>query len=178
MSGVFGLWRLDGRPVAQAACDEMSRLLAHRGPDGFGVWSDGPLGLGHRMLRTTREAEREIQPLATADGDLVLTADTRIDNREALIVALGLRGLPREDITDADLILASYRSWGERCAEHWIGDFALVIWDSRTRRLFCARDPFGVKPLYYHYTPGRIFAFASEVEALLALEDVSDEIDE
>jgi asparagine synthase (glutamine-hydrolysing) len=130
------------------------------------------------MLRTTREAEREIQPLATADGDLVLTADARLDNREALIVALGLRGSPHEDITDADLILASYRSWGERCVEHWIGDFGLVIWDSLRRRLFCARDPFGVKPLYYHYTPGRLFAFASEVETLLVLEDVPDEIDE
>jgi asparagine synthase (glutamine-hydrolysing) len=130
------------------------------------------------MLRTTREAEREIQPLATADGDLVLTADARIDNREALIVALGLRGSPREDITDADLILASYRSWSERCVEHWIGDFSVVIWDSRRRRLFCARDPFGVKPFYYHYTPERLFAFASEVETLLVLEDVPDEIDE
>lgn len=178
MSGIFGLWRVDGRPPDAAACEEMSRVLAHRGPDGAGLWSAGPVTLGHRMFRTTRQAEREIQPLATAVGDLVLTADVRIDNRAELIAALDLRDPAPEEITDAELLLASYRAWGERCIEHWMGDFALAIWDSRKHRLFCARDPFGVKPFYYHHSPGRLFAFASEVEALLALGDVSDEVDD
>ncbi|HEY7472278.1 MAG TPA: asparagine synthase-related protein [Gemmatimonadota bacterium] len=177
MSGIFGLWRLDGRPVERDALDAMSRRLDHRGPDGAGAWRSGPVGIGQRMLRTTPEAERETLPLETAGGALVLTSDARLDNRPELVAALGLTG-PPGDPTDADLILASYRAWGERCAERWIGDFAVAIWDASLRRLFCVRDPFGLKPFYYHHAPGRLFAFASEVEALLALTEVPDEIND
>jgi asparagine synthase (glutamine-hydrolysing) len=129
------------------------------------------------MFRTTAESGREAQPLATPDGDLVLTADVRVDNRAELIASLDLRAAHPE-ITDADLFLASYRKWGERCVEHWIGDFAIAIWDSGRQRLVCFRDPFGVKPFYYHHCPGRLFAFASEVEALLGIEEISDELDD
>ncbi|HET6639739.1 MAG TPA: asparagine synthase-related protein, partial [Gemmatimonadota bacterium] len=182
MSGIFGCWRLDGTPVEAAAMDAMSRRLEHRGPHGSTVWSSGPVALGHRMLRTTPEAERETQPLPAPGGEIVLVADLRLDNREELFAALdrSLRPTrpPNEIPADADLVLASYRAWGERCVERWIGDFAVAIWDGPNRRLLCARDPFGVKPLYYHYRDGRLFAFASEVEALFALPEVPDEIDD
>ena len=176
MSGIFGHWWLDGRPAEVAVGIEMSRRLEHRGPDGSGDWSAGPVSLGHRMLRATPEARSEIQPLNSSDGALVLTADVRLDNRDELIAALGLRRSPGQDPSDPDLLLDSYQKWGEQCVERWIGDFAVAIWDSRRRRLFCARDPFGLKPFYYHFTPGRLFAFASEVEALFALREVPDSI--
>jgi asparagine synthase (glutamine-hydrolysing) len=90
VSGIFGLWRLDGRPTDPAFDEEMSRRLAHRGPDAAGSWRSGAISLGHRMLRTTPEASREVQPLVSEDGAIVVTADVRLDNREELIAALGL----------------------------------------------------------------------------------------
>jgi asparagine synthase (glutamine-hydrolysing) len=73
------------------------------------------------------------------------------------------------EITDSELILSAYEKWGEGCVEHLIGDFAFCIWDSRTRSLFCARDPLGVKHFYYRHSPNGAFAFASEIKGLLAL---------
>ncbi len=148
--------------------------LAHRGPDGSGAWHEGPVGVGHRMLHTTPESLNEHQPIIGARGELVLTADARLDNREELC---SLLSAPRS-VTDAELILAAYERWGERCPEHLLGDFAFVAWDGRRRALFCARDHFGVKPFYYHHRPGRLFAFASEIKALLALPDVPRRVNE
>src|SRR3989454_9825112 len=152
----------------------MLARLAHRGPDGAGVWSGGAVGLGHRLLHTTPESLREHLPLASGDGTLVLTADARIDNRGELLAALG-RGV---EATDAELILAAYERWGERCPEHLLGDFAFVIWDARRATLFCARDHFGVKPFYYYHAPGRLFCFASEIKGLLALAEVPRRLNE
>src|SRR2546422_5671131 len=152
----------------------MLARLAHRGPDGAGVWSEGTVGLGHRLLHTTPESLRERLPLASGDGTLVLTADARIDNRAELLGALD-RGV---EATDAELILAAYERWGERCPEHLLGDFVFVIWDARRAALFCARDHFGVKPFYNHHAPGRLFAFASEIKGLLALAEVPRRLNE
>jgi asparagine synthase (glutamine-hydrolysing) len=156
----------------------MSEVLAHRGPDGVEVWRDGPLGIGHLMFHTTPESLFEEQPLVARGGQLVLTADARIDNREELIRALGFAGREAWKVTDADLILAAYERWSDRCAEHLLGDFAFVIWDQARESLLCVRDHFGMKPLYYFHVPGRLFAFASEVKALLTLAEMSHEIDE
>ncbi|OLE13334.1 MAG: asparagine synthase (glutamine-hydrolyzing) [Cyanobacteria bacterium 13_1_40CM_2_61_4] len=171
MSGIAGLLRLNGAPASRADVDCMLAPLAHRGPDGAGVQCAAPAGLGHRLLHTTPESLRERQPLASADGSLLLTADARIDNRAELIRALDLAD-PAAVITDADLILAAYDRWGEHCPERLLGDFAFAIWDARRQSLFCARDHFGVKPFYYHHAPGRLFALASEIKGLLALAEV------
>jgi asparagine synthase (glutamine-hydrolysing) len=149
----------------------MVESVAHRGPDGAGTWSEGPVGLGHRMLHTTPESLNEEFPLTSKTGDLVVTADARIDNRDELIAVLGLTGRPREEITDAELILGAYRRWDERCPEMLLGDFAFAIWDRPNQTLFCARDHFGVKQLYF-YSSNRIFVFASEIKALLCLPQV------
>ena len=175
MSAIFGHWRLDGRPMDSLVAEEMSRRLEYRG-DVASVWSAGSVGLGHRTRRLTPDATGRSQPGVSAGGDLVVTADARLDNREELAAALGLP--VREGVTDGELVLASYRAWGEDCVKRWLGDFAAVIWDAPRRRLFCARDPFGVKPLYYHYAPGRLFAFASDVEALFAFGEISDAVDD
>ncbi|MGH7566949.1 MAG: asparagine synthase-related protein [Gemmatimonadota bacterium] len=158
--------------------EAMSQSLAHRGPDAAGVWGDGPVLLGYRALHTTPESLSEHQPITRLGDDAVLTADARIDNRDDLIAALGLSRHEAGGRSDAGLLLAAYERWGERSAERLIGDFAFAVWDARRRVLLCVRDQFGVKPLYYHHAPGRLFAFASEIESLLTLADVSDEIGE
>jgi asparagine synthase (glutamine-hydrolysing) len=177
MSGIVGLWRLEGQPVARTELVRMAESLAHRGPDGGGAWNDGCVGLAHQMLRTTPESFRECLPLASATGDLVLTADARIDNREELIAGLGLPDRPSEEISDGGLILGAYEKWGEDCPEKLLGDFAFAIWDGRRRTLFCARDHVGVKPFYYYGSP-RVFAFASEIKALLSLGAVPRQLNE
>jgi asparagine synthase (glutamine-hydrolysing) len=140
-----------------------------------GMWSDGGAGLGHRMLFTTPESLNEKLPLVRRN--LTLTADARIDNREELIDLLGLIGRSNEDIGDSELILVAYEKWGERCPEKLLGDFAFVIWDHTRRRIFCARDPIGVKPFYYYWCD-RAFIFGSEIKALLCLPEVPRRLNE
>jgi len=165
MSGIFGIWNLDGRPVEKAVLTRMSATLAHRGPDGEGLWIQGPVGLAHRMLYTTPESLGEKQPLADETGDLCLTLDGRVDNRDELRAALEAKGAKLRSDTDAELVLRAYELWGEECPKQILGDFAFAIWDGRTRRLFCARDILGIKPFYY-YTNGYTFLFASELRPL------------
>ncbi len=177
MSGIAGLYRFNGSETLAVDVERMATALAHRGPDGSGVWNHGPVGLGHRMLWTTPESLAERLPIVDQRGNLVVTADARIDNRDELIGALGLGGCSSREITDGELILAAYERWGDRCPERLLGDFAFAIWDRPRRTLFCARDHFGVKPFYYHRSP-RLFAFASEIKALLRLPEVPRRLNE
>jgi len=170
MSGLAGVFYLDGRPPDRGVLDRMLESMVHRGPDGAGVWSEGSVGLCHRMLHTTPESLEEKLPLVRGGGNVALTADARIDNRDELFAALDL-GHPREDVGDGELILAAYEKWGERCPERLLGDFAFAIWDRRKQQVFCARDHMGVKPFYY-YSTDKLFAFASEIEALLCVPEV------
>jgi asparagine synthase (glutamine-hydrolysing) len=167
---------MDGRPADGARVRSMLQTLVHRGPDGCEVHLDASAGLGHALLHTTPESLLEHQPLVSRPGHCVLTADARIDNRSELISALVLRA-PASEITDADLILAAYERWGADAPEKLIGDFAFAIWDANRQELFCARDHMGIKPFYYSFLPGRLFAFGSEIKSLLVLEEIPDEID-
>jgi asparagine synthase (glutamine-hydrolysing) len=178
MSAIVGISFLDGQPVPRQVLRRMLATLAHRGPDGEGLWSAGAIGLGHRLLWTTPESLQETLPRVNVRGDLVISADARLDNRDALLTSLDLPRYPNQEIPDSQLILAAYERWGERCPEHLLGDFALAIWDHRAQTLFCARDHFGVKPFYYFYRPDRVFAFASEIKALLGCPDLSCRLDE
>ncbi len=177
MSGIVGIHNLRGGSVDRVSVERMARALAHRGPDAEGVWTGGSVGLGHRMLRTTPESLNETLPLIGAGGDLAITADARIDNRDQLIAAFGWHGRSGAEIGDAGLILKAYEKWGEHSPEHLLGDFAFAIWDRRKNVVFCARDHFGVKPFYYHLSGTRL-VFASEIKALLSLDDVPRELND
>jgi asparagine synthase (glutamine-hydrolysing) len=172
MSAIVGIYNRNQQPVDRPSLESMVNTLAHRGRNGVGLWCEGAIGLGHRLLWTTPESLRESFPLVRQR--LVLTADARIDNREELMMALGLSD---EAVTDSQLILAAYERWGDRVAEHLLGDFALAIWDQEKQELFCARDHFGVKPFYY-YQSENTFAFATEMKALFCLSEVSHQLNE
>ncbi len=178
MSGITGVYYLDERPVEQQNIAQMVDTLAHRGPDGADIWIDGSVGLGHRMLWTTPESLIEKLPLVNRANNIVITSDCRIDNREELIAALQLNNRSSEKITDSELVLGAYEKWGEECPQRLLGDFVFAIWDKRKQTLFCARDHMGVKPFYYYYQPGKLFAFGSEIKALLCLEDVPQRLNE
>lgn len=177
MSGIIGIYHLNGSCVDNTDLKKMMDILAHRGPDDADIWVHKNIGLGHRMLWTTPESLGEKLPLVSKTGNLVLTADARIDNRDRLISQLPNFERPIEKITDSDLILAAYQKWDSSCVDHLIGDFAFAIWDTEQKKLFCARDHFGVKPFYYYYS-SEIFAFASEIKALLTLPQVPNRLDE
>jgi asparagine synthase (glutamine-hydrolysing) len=177
MSGFAGAYFLDGRLAEGACLESMVEALAERGPDGFGIWHDGPIGLGHRMLWTTPESLSEKLPFCSRTRDLAITADARIDNREELIAALGLAGRPPVEIADSELILNSYERWGESCPEKLLGDFAFAVWDRRKQTVFCARDHMGLKPFYY-YKSDKVFLFASEMKALFAFPEAPRKLNE
>lgn len=166
MSGIAAIYNLNGRPLERALLGRMTDVIAHRGPDGSGLFVDGAVGLSHQMLRTTPESLREEQPLADETGDLILTLDGRVDNRDELKAELNAKGLELRADTDAELVLRAYQAWGEECPQRIIGDFAFVIWDKRNQRFFCARDPMGIRPFYY-YVDDRTFLCGSELRQIL-----------
>ena len=124
------------------------------------------------------QSSQRASAVVNDDLGLVLTADARIDNRMELIGQLGLGTKDDRGLRDGDLILLAFKRWGDRTPEYLIGDFAFAIWDASSRVLFCARDPIGIRPLYYSYCPGRYFVFASEAKAVLAYADVPRRINE
>ena len=172
MSGIAGIVRFDGPHVETALIQKLTAAMKRRGPDEQTHWFQGPVALGHCMLRTTPESLDERQPLANHDGDLVLVWDGRIDNRKSLGRDLLAAGARLRDRSDAELALQSYATWGEKAPERLLGDFAFAVWDRRQGKLFCARDPMGARPLFYTRND-RFFAFASEEEVLTVLPGVS-----
>ena len=177
MSGIAAVWRLDGAPLHQATLDRMIDRLAPRVADTVSTWLDGPVGLGHRMLHATPESLQQKLPLAGDTGEVVVTADARLDNRAELMSTLGLAHRAADGVSDGELVLRAWERWGEECPARLLGDFAFALWDARRHVLFCARDPAGVKPLYYHLG-SRLVAVASETKALLAIPDVPRRLDE
>lgn len=178
MSGIVGIVSLNHHAVSATDLTCMLEVLAHRGPDGCQNWVRGEVGLGHRMLWTTPESLLETLPLVSPAGDLVLTADARIDNREALFEELEFGDRPLEKISDSEFILAAYQKWGIDCPQHLLGAFAFALWDASQQWLFCARDHLGVKPFYYYHQVHQAFVFASEIKALLALPQVPRTLNE
>ena len=166
MSGIVGLFNLDGRPADGRLVGRMLRAIANRGPDASRVWSSGAVGLGHCLLTTTPESLGEVQPHVAADGGLSIVFDGRIDNRQDLAEEFARARVPLSAGFDAAFVLAAYRRWGADCAARLLGDFAFAVWDAERRRLFCARDVMAQKPFYYHHSRD-LFLFASEPQALL-----------
>ncbi len=171
MSAICGIVHLDGRPVDPETIGAMMAPMAELGPDGEGLWCDGPVGFGHRLFRNTPEAHHETQPLRSADHQFILTASARIDNRDDLFGALSIPHPKRATMPDGTLILKAYEKWGEDCPQHLLGDWSFAVWDAQKQKLFLARDHFGQTELVYYHTE-KIFAFASSIKALLTLPEV------
>jgi asparagine synthase (glutamine-hydrolysing) len=175
MSGIAGIFSRTSEPVNPAQLGAMMNILAHRGRDRADVWREDAIGLVHRLLFTTPDSLYDCQPLQL--HGCAITADARLDNREALASALSIDLSGLNATPDSHLILAAYLQWGRACVEHLLGDFAFAIWDARQKQVFCARDPFGVKPFYYNLSAGW-FTFSSEIKGLLCLPQTPRNINE
>ena len=179
MSGIAGIVNLDGAPVDHGVLRRLGECLAYRGPDALAIWSDGAVGFAHALLRTKAESAPALQP-ASLDGQVWITADARVDGREELTGKLAARGVGVNSLrtaTDAELILHVYAVWGEECLEHLLGEFAFAIWDGRRRRLWCARDHFGVKLFYYAHA-GASLIFSNTLEGVQAHPQISDQLND
>lgn len=153
MSVQFGRWNFDGKPVEQDYLEKVQPLLSPYGPDDRSSYSNGPLGMLYFAFHTTRESRREKQPHVMTSG-AILTWDGRLDNRAELIRQLG--DIVTSESTDVSIVAASYEQWGSSCFAQLIGDWALAIWDPHTRSLALAKDPIGVRHLYYSFDDNQV----------------------
>ena len=177
MCGIAGIFNhLTSAPVASETVLRMTRLLAHRGPDGEGVYVDGAIGLGHRRLSIIDLSERGRNPMVTADGRYMIVYNGEVYNYVELRNELRAAGETFRTDTDTEVILALYARSGQKCLDRLNGMFAFAIWDTVERRLFLARDRVGIKPLYYVETPDGL-AFASEAKSLFLCPGVACEPD-
>jgi asparagine synthase (glutamine-hydrolysing) len=154
----------------------MSSALSHRGPDAVGYHVDGPIALGHRRLSIIDLSEAAREPLTNEDGTLWLVFNGEVYNFRELRTDLEERHRFRSQ-GDCETILHLYEERGDEAVRALDGMFAFALWDGRKRRLLLARDRTGKKPLFYH-DGSNLFAFASEVKALLAHPEVPHERDE
>lgn len=200
MCGIVGICSSDGT-IRESAIASAGRAIAHRGPDDEGYLifrqADGSvheyggddslrrdlpevdgvarpiqgIALGHRRLSIIDPSVAGHQPMSSQDRRYWLVYNGEIYNYIELRRELADRGHRFVSGSDTEVLLAAFAAWGDRCVERFNGMFAFAVLDTIERRLFCARDRFGVKPFYYHSTP-RLFAFASEPKALLTVPGV------
>jgi asparagine synthase (glutamine-hydrolysing) len=169
MSGIAGIYRSRGGDVDRDALHAMGVCLAHRGRDAAGQWSDGSIGMAHRLLATTRASVAVEHPVVDSTGAVRLVWDGRLDNRAELGAGA--------DESDEAVVLRAYARYGDDLPSRLLGDFAFALWDGRRARLLCARDRLGLKPLHYVWRNG-VFAFASEIRPLLPALDAVEPDDE
>jgi asparagine synthase (glutamine-hydrolysing) len=205
MCGIFGTWHIDGKQVDLIKTRRVTTLLQHRGPDDEGYlfintksgrWEarrgkDTMLGLqmphveeglkysynmalGFRRLSIIDLSFGGHQPMSSEDGSLWIVFNGEIYNYLEIRKELELVGYCFKTQTDTEVILYAYEEWGTDCLNRFNGMWAFCIWDSKKKRIFCARDRAGIKPFYYTFSAQK-FVFASEIKALLALDETPPE---
>lgn len=167
MCGVAGLIGIDGAPVSPVVLRQMTDAIAHRGPDGEGMWIEGCVGFGHRRLAVIDPSPAGHQPMISSDHRYVLSYNGEIYNFRELRSELEAVGYWFRSNTDSEVVLNALVQWDVGALSRFNGMFALALWDRKDRRLLLARDRYGVKPLYYA-RQRNIFAFGSEQKAILA----------
>ncbi|MGW9450650.1 N-acetylglutaminylglutamine amidotransferase [Streptomyces sp. NPDC055632] len=176
MCGLSGEIRFDDRRPDVAAVERMTDRLAARGPDGRGVWSQGPVALGHRRLKIIDLSERGAQPMADAEARLTGVFNGCVYNYRELRRELETLGHRFFSTSDTEVVLKAYHQWGVDCVDRFKGMFAFAVVENDTGRLVLARDRLGIKPLYLSHAPGRL-RFASTLPALLAGGGVDTSLD-
>lgn len=174
MSAIFGILDLEGRAIDFDWIKSMQQDLSHRGPDGQGIYQEHSLIFGHMLLQVTPESVYDKSPFE--ENDFVITANARLDERDALMDRLNIHHAERENTTDSILLLRSYSKWGKDFVNDIYGDFSFAIWDKKKKELFCARDHMGVKPFLYYFQDNR-FVFSTELKAIVKLSFVNTAID-
>lgn len=165
MSGFAGIVHADGAPVAKELLDKIAKALEFRGPDVTSVCAQASAGFAFTLMRTGPAPQSRAQP-CTIDGNVFLLGDIRLDGRDELAETLRANGEgPGTGATDEELVLHAWRIWGEQAPARVLGDFAFVIWERSSQRLFCFRDVIGVRPFFYAQA-GKTLAFSNTLDVL------------
>jgi asparagine synthase (glutamine-hydrolysing) len=174
MCGIAGILEFgeDGH-VDSSVLRRMCDVMAHRGPDDDGFFTEGKIGLGIRRLSIVDLATGH-QPIGNEDASVQIVFNGEIYNHRILREQLITRGHRFRTQSDTEAIVHLYEEYGRDCVQHLRGMFAFAIWDAKRKSLFIARDRLGIKPLYYHLTP-RSFTFGSEIKVLLAYPEIPHE---
>lgn len=178
MCGIVGIYnyKRTGQPVSLQLLEKMTRVLAHRGPDGEGVFCQGNIGLGHRRLAIIDLTQTGSQPMSDTENRCIITFNGEIYNYLSLRRDLISHGHAFAGSSDTEVILNAFKEWGLECLNKFNGIYAFGLYDFPTHRLILCRDPLGVKPLFFH-DDGYTVSFASEIKALLLNPAVSRTID-
>jgi asparagine synthase (glutamine-hydrolysing) len=176
MCGIAGIVNFNGSPVKREALGKMNLLQAHRGPDGEGIYVNGPVGLGHRRLAIIDLTEQGKQPMHNEDKSLWLTFNGEIYNYMDLRSQLLDKGHRFISHTDAEVVIHAYEEWDTDAITRLNGMFAFGLWDEKKRSLLLVRDRLGVKPLFFSHSKDYL-VFSSEIKAVISDPRVSSEID-
>ena len=177
MCGIAGFVDMAAVPSAGQTLRRMTERIAHRGPDDTGLFAESPVFLGHRRLSIIDLSELGHQPMANENGNCQIVFNGEIFNHAAIRPALEQAGHRYKSRTDTETILHAWEEYGQDCVTRFRGMFAFAIWNRDRQQLFCARDRLGIKPFYYWHE-GNLFAFASEIKALLEHPAISARLNE
>ena len=177
MSGFAGIVSLDGAPPDERLLARMAQTLAFRGPDGTHITTKPGAGFCFTFLRTGPAPQCPAQP-CSLDGKVWLLGDVRLDGRNDLRRKLEQHGdSVSAEATDEELVLRTWKLWGEEGIADLIGDYAFALWDSDARSLRCWRDLMGARPFFYAHV-GNHFYFSNTLNAVRCAPDVSSALDD
>src|SRR3989344_3735945 len=176
MCGIYGIVNFTEKQVDVSSGKKATQLLSHRGPDSMGYYADDYVFLGHTRLSIVDLNKRGSQPMHSQRGKLSITYNGEIYNFKKLRASLEEKGYQFNTETDTEVLLYLYHRFGKDCVQYLDGMFAFAIWDAQKKELFMARDPIGIKPLYY-ISQGDNFYFSSEIKSFFVHEDIPRKID-
>ncbi|MGV3684490.1 MAG: asparagine synthase (glutamine-hydrolyzing) [Daejeonella sp.] len=170
MCGVAGIFNINGAPIAHQVIKKMAGTMEHRGPDGEGLYIENNIALAHRRLAILDTSNRGAQPMASHDGNWVISFNGCIYNYLEIKQELQSKGHSFVSTSDTEVISEGLSAYGPVFFERLNGMFAIAAWNKKENTLYLSRDRFGVKPLYYWFNKKSI-VFASEIKAIIAHPD-------
>ena len=176
MCGIGGYIDFNGTGQSRTVLEGLANSLSHRGPDAQGIWQKGPCGLAHRRLSII-DLESSSQPMVSTDGQFAITFNGEIYNFNDLRQELKSRGHSFRTTGDTEALLNAIAQWWSEAPNHLDGMFAFAAWDTHGERLLIARDPLGIKPLFYAQPAPGVLVFGSEIKAVLQHPQVIKSLD-
>jgi asparagine synthase (glutamine-hydrolysing) len=176
MCGILGVFNLNQKPIHRGVFSSMLEKIAHRGPDGEGMYIKDSIGLGHKRLAILDTSNKGAQPMASKDGKWIIVFNGCIYNFSELKMELKSLGHVFNSNSDTEVIAEGLSAFGTTFFEKLNGMFAIGAWNTEREELTLSRDRFGIKPLYYWFN-GNSICFSSEIKAIIEHPDYTIDVD-